>query len=106
MLLRFVCLICHQLCVPDEPAEGVPGAITVAFRLPSGGRLSRRFDSSGTVASMQAFVLQQLVARGEARQHQRVVLSMQFPTKVLDTADSQIDAAGVHDRSMLSVQLA
>jgi hypothetical protein len=55
---------------------------------------------------MQAFVLQQLVARGEARQHQRVVLSMQFPTKVLDTADSQIDAAGVHDRSMLSVQLA
>eukprot|EP00775_Hariotina_reticulata_P008212 gene8212-8404_t len=72
----------------------------------AGARLSRRFDSSGAVAGMQAYVLQQLEARGEAHQQQRVVLSMQFPTKVLDMEDLQIDAAGVKDRSMLSVQLA
>jgi hypothetical protein len=89
--------------VPEEPAEGAEGVVTVAFRLPSGGRLSRRFSSSDNVAVLQAWVSQQLLQGGEMRQGQQVVLSTQFPKKQLQP-EQELSAAGVEDRSMLSVQ--
>jgi ataxin-3 len=94
--------------VPEEPAEGVDGAVTVAFRLPSGGRLSRRFSSRDSVAVLQAWVAQQLLQGGTTthrmRQGQKVVLSTQFPKKQLQP-EQELSAAGVEDRSMLSVQI-
>jgi hypothetical protein len=90
--------------VPEEPAEGADGAVAVAFRLPSGGRLSRRFSSSDSVAVLQAWVAQQLLQGGEMRQGQKVVLSTQFPKKQLQP-DQELSAAGLEDRSMLSLQI-
>ncbi|KAF6259414.1 ataxin-3 [Scenedesmus sp. NREL 46B-D3] len=90
--------------IPEEPAEGAEGGFTIAFRLPSGGRLSRRFNSSDCVAVLQAWVAQQLLQGGEMRQGQAVVLSTQFPKKQLQ-AEQELCAAGVEDRSMLSVQI-
>jgi hypothetical protein len=94
--------------VPEEPAEGADGAVTVAFRLPSGGRLSRRFSSRDSVAVLQAWVAQQLLQGGATtqrmRQGQKVVLTTQFPKKQLQP-EQELSAAGVEDRSMLSVQI-
>lgn len=91
--------------VPEEPTEGADGAITVAFRLPSGARLSRRFSTTDTVAVAQAYLVQHLISSGEMRQGQRVQLSTQFPKKILDQGEAELAAAGVEDRSMLSVQI-
>lgn len=89
--------------VPEEPAEGAEGILTVAFRLPSGSRLSRRFHKADSVAVLAAYTTQQMSASGELAARQRVMLSTQFPRKVLEDADQQIDAAGVQDRSILTV---
>jgi hypothetical protein len=90
--------------VPGEPEEGADGVVTVAFRLPSGGRLSRRFSSKDSVVVLQAWVAQQLLQGGEMKKGQGVVLSTQFPKKQL-LPDQELCAAGVEDRSMLSVQI-
>jgi hypothetical protein len=42
-------------------------------------------------------------ASGELAARQRVMLSTQFPKKLLEDAEQQIDAAGVEDRSILTV---
>lgn len=89
--------------MPEEPAEGAEGILTVAFRLPSGSRLSRRFHKADSVAVLAAYTTQQMSASGELAARQRVMLSTQFPRKVLEDADQQIDAAGVQDRSILTV---
>jgi hypothetical protein len=39
--------------VPPEPPEGAAGSCRVAFRLPDGSRLQRRFNSTDTVAALQ-----------------------------------------------------
>jgi hypothetical protein len=90
--------------VPEEPAEGVEGVVTVAFRLPTGSRLSRRFSVKDSVAVLQAWVAQQLLQGGEMKKGQRVTLSTQFPKKQLQP-EEELYAAGVEDRSMLSVQI-
>jgi FAS-associated factor 2 len=89
--------------VPEEPAEGAEGVLTVAFRLPSGLRLSRRFSKADSVAVLAAYVGQQMQASGEVTARQRVVLSTQFPKKVLQEVEQQLDAAGIEDRSILTV---
>lgn len=89
--------------VPAEPAEGAEGVLTVAFRLPSGSRLSRRFNKADSVAVAAAYVAQQMAASGELAAGKRVVLSTQFPKKVLQDVEQQLDAAGIEDRSILTV---
>jgi hypothetical protein len=39
--------------LPPEPAEGAAGSCRVAFRLPDGSRVQRRFNASDTVAALQ-----------------------------------------------------
>lgn len=89
--------------VPEEAPEDAEGVITVAFRLPSGARLSRRFLKTDIVAMLQAYVLQQLLASGELKPGQKVQLATQFPKNVLNDVQQSLEAAGVEDRSMLSV---
>jgi hypothetical protein len=89
--------------IPEEPAEGSEGVLTVAFRLPSGSRLSRRFSTSDSVAVMAAYAVQQMAANGELPKGKRVVLSTQFPKKILEDGEQQLEAAGVEDRSILTV---
>ncbi|KAF8068390.1 Ataxin-3-like protein [Scenedesmus sp. PABB004] len=91
--------------VPDEPDEGAEGAVSLAFRLPSGDRLSRRFRRGETVAVAAAWVCRELVASGQARPGQRVELSTSFPKRALPPGD-ELGAAGVEDRSVLGVALA
>jgi FAS-associated factor 2 len=91
--------------VPEEPAEGADGVLTIAFRLPSGSRLSRRFHKADSVAVLAAYTTQQMSASGELAARQRVVLSTQFPKKVLEDAEQLLDAAGVEDRSILTVSV-
>lgn len=89
--------------IPEEPAEGSEGVLTVAFRLPSGSRLSRRFSASDSVGVTAAYAAQQMAANGELPKGKRVVLSTQFPKKVLEDGEQQLEAAGVEDRSILTV---
>lgn len=91
--------------VPEEPAEGSEGVLTVAFRLPSGARLSRRFSSGDSVAVLASYVAQQLLASGDLGARQRVVLSTQFPRKELQALEQQLAAAGIEDRSILTVSV-
>lgn len=89
--------------VPEEPAEGTEGVLTVAFRLPSGSRLSRRFSKADSVAVLAAYVEQQMRASGELAGTRGVVLSTQFPKKALQELDQSLEAAGIEDRSILTV---
>lgn len=91
--------------VPEEPAEGADGVLTLAFRLPSGARLSRRFSKADSVAVVQSYVMQMLSSSGELKPRQQVHLSTQFPTKILDQVDQSLEAASLEDRSMLSVAI-
>jgi hypothetical protein len=43
--------------VPPEPADGEPGAIRVALRLPGGSRLMRRFRGSDPVRCLHDYAL-------------------------------------------------
>ncbi|WIA31804.1 hypothetical protein OEZ86_002672 [Tetradesmus obliquus] len=43
--------------LPPEPAEGAAGSCRVAFRLPDGARVQRRFNTTDTVAALQAYVI-------------------------------------------------
>ncbi len=68
--------ICRPSQVPDEPTAG-EGIVQVAFRLPSGQRVARRFCvSDHTVGMMQAFVSGEMQGR-------KVTLSTSFPNKVM-----------------------
>eukprot|EP00879_Flechtneria_rotunda_P011637 GHRR01012156.1.p1 GENE.GHRR01012156.1~~GHRR01012156.1.p1 ORF type:complete len:518 (+),score=186.72 GHRR01012156.1:322-1875(+) len=91
--------------VPDEPADGAEGSVTVAFRLPTGARLSRRFSKADTLGALQAFVAHELQQSGQMRPGQQVQLFSQFPRQLLDQDESELAAAGIEDRSMLSVQI-
>ncbi|KAF6256723.1 hypothetical protein COO60DRAFT_1702203 [Scenedesmus sp. NREL 46B-D3] len=43
--------------LPLEPAEGAAGSCRVAFRLPDGSRVQRRFSTTDTVAALQDYVV-------------------------------------------------
>uniref|UniRef100_A0A383VHQ7 UBX domain-containing protein n=1 Tax=Tetradesmus obliquus TaxID=3088 RepID=A0A383VHQ7_TETOB len=43
--------------LPPEPAEGAAGSCRVAFRLPDGTRVQRRFNTTDTVAALQDYVI-------------------------------------------------
>lgn len=86
--------------VPAEPAPGAPGALEVALRLPTGGRLVRRFDGSATVGGVLAFVGSQGV------DVQGMVLATAFPRATLDDRSRTLAALGVADKSVLSVERA
>lgn len=90
--------------VPDEPEEGSEGALTVGFRLPSGGRLLRRFHKADTVSALAAFVAHHLATQGELGARQHVELSTQFPAKIFShDMQDRLEAVGIEDRSMLNV---
>ncbi|KAG2423851.1 hypothetical protein HXX76_015011 [Chlamydomonas incerta] len=80
-----------------EPEEGAEGAIELAFRLPSGGRCSRRFLTSQPAACVAAYLAPQLgVPPG------RVVVATQFPRKELQLgADTPLSDLGLTHRTML-----
>lgn len=42
--------------LPDEPAAGEPGTLTIAARLPDGSRASRRFRGADPAAAVGAWV--------------------------------------------------
>ncbi|KAG2441276.1 hypothetical protein HYH02_010117 [Chlamydomonas schloesseri] len=83
--------------LPPEPEEGAEGAIELAFRLPSGGRVSRRFLASQPAACLATYLAQQLgVAPG------RVAVATQFPRKELTLgADTPLSELGLTHRTML-----
>lgn len=64
-----------QVVVGDEP-EPSDEVVQVAFRMPSGERVLRRFRLHDTVQLLHAFVQQQLQTK------QQVQLALQFPRKV------------------------
>jgi hypothetical protein len=90
--------------VPPEPAEGAAGALVLAFRLPDGARLSRRFLQSDSVAAAVSYVAQQMRASGALSEQQSVALATQFPSRVLQDADATLLDVGVQDRDILVVQ--
>ena len=50
--------------VPREPSSDEEGVLTVRFRLPDGGAVTRRFASDVTVAQVRAFVHHEAGVRG------------------------------------------
>jgi hypothetical protein len=84
--------------VPEEPPESAEGCLAVALRLPDGQRVSRRFLAAATVGQLAAYAAQQAGGR-------RVAVAAQFPKRTLSDMDATLAAAGVEDRSMLTVTL-
>jgi hypothetical protein len=89
--------------VPEEPAEGAADALLLAFRLPSGARLSRRFARSHSIAQVAAFVARHMRESGELGAGGRVQLATQFPKVTLSDGDAVLSEAGVQDKDILTV---
>jgi ataxin-3 len=85
--------------VPDEPAAGDPAAVTLAVRVPSGRRLSRRFRDVDAVAAVAAFV-----AAETGVDMSRHALVAAFPRRPLSDLGRTLKDAGVKDKEALSVE--
>jgi ataxin-3 len=85
--------------VPDEPAVGDPAAVTLAVRVPSGRRVSRRFRDVDAVAAVAAYV-----AAETGVDMSRHVLVAAFPRRPLSDLRCALKDAGVKDKEALSVE--
>jgi hypothetical protein len=84
--------------IPNEPETGAPGALTVGLRLADGSVVTRRWRGTDTVGELRAFAAAQLGGGSSS-----VQLATQFPRRVLADDAAGLAAAGVEDRSVLTV---
>jgi ataxin-3 len=84
--------------VPEEPAADAAGVVTLAFRLPSGGRVTRRFVQSDTLDHL-AHVLRRVA--GVAMDKHR--LAHGYPPTVLEPGSKTLAEAGLVDKSVINV---
>jgi hypothetical protein len=90
------------VAIPDEPEEGMAGALTVGLRLRDGKVVTRRWRATDTVAQLRAFAALQL-GGGGGGSGGGVLLATSFPRRVLGEDGAALAAAGVEDRSVLTV---
>lgn len=83
--------------VPEEPGEHE--GIALAFRVPGGGRLQRRFRATDAVGSAEAWLA------GEAGiDFNRHSLTVAFPRRRLTDPGATLGECGVGDKTALSVE--
>lgn len=93
----------EKVQVPDEPEEGLAGVLMVGLRLRDGRVVTRRWRATDTVDQLRAFASLQLNGGGGGG---GVVLSTQFPRRVLEGGAVALADAGVEDRSVVTVSAA
>ena len=83
--------------VPEEPGEHE--GIALAFRIPGGGRLQRRFRATDAVGAAEAWLA------GEAGiDFARHSLTVAFPRRRLTDRGATLGECGVGDKTALSVE--
>lgn len=87
------------ILVPDEPGAGEPGTVMLAFRVPSGARLQRRFRDGDSIGGVVAYV-----ATVSGIDMSRHVLTTAFPRRQLRELGMTLKDAGVKDKEALSVE--
>jgi hypothetical protein len=81
-----------------EPDVG-DGIVSLAFRLPDGDRITRRFDCKSSIADVEGWLefAKHLDMRGNC-------LALAFPPRALTDASASIRDAGITDREVLAVR--
>ena len=84
--------------IEDEPDVG-EGVVSLAFRLPSGNRMTRRFVDSATVSDLERFI------KAKTRLDVTVnCLAVAFPPRALSDASMSLAEAGIADKDVLTVR--
>lgn len=84
--------------IEDEPDVG-EGVVSLAFRLPSGDRMTRRFVDSATVSDLERFI------KAKTRLDVTVnCLAVAFPPRALSDASMSLAEAGIADKDVLTVR--
>uniref|UniRef100_A0A0K8TN65 Putative regulator of the ubiquitin pathway n=1 Tax=Tabanus bromius TaxID=304241 RepID=A0A0K8TN65_TABBR len=87
--------------VPSEPSQDSPDSISVVFKLPSGERIERRFQSSSSLEDVYNYVF------CHPSSPDTFEITTNFPKRVLNTKDSQssmtLKEAGLKNREVLFV---
>lgn len=84
--------------VPDEPASDAAGALTLAFRLPGGSRLTRRFLASDSLATVAATL--QSVAGVDMATHR---MTHGHPPAALDDLALTLEGVQLPDRTVVTI---
>lgn len=97
--------------LPDEPSADTPGAVNIAFRLPDGSRVMRRFLSSHSVWTLFSFIdgYEKLHAAGSrlAVEPGTYRFLAQHPRRVIEIGDDRtIEQVGLtHKQEALMIDL-
>jgi ataxin-3 len=84
--------------VPDEPAGDAAGALTLAFRLPGGSRLTRRFLASESLAAVAATL--QSVSGVDMASHR---MTHGHPPATLDDLALTLEEVQLPDRTVVNI---
>ncbi|PRP77108.1 hypothetical protein PROFUN_12963 [Planoprotostelium fungivorum] len=79
----------------EEPPRG-PTATEVAFKLPDGSRITRRFQSTDTLQMLFVFL--------ETKGFTKPIIRSSFPPKILEENRQTLSEAGLHPNASLIVQ--
>lgn len=89
-----------------EPAEGSPDLVDLAFRMPDGSRVSRKFDRTATVSQLRDFVDHSGLTAHASWEVGKCDISTTFPKTVLtETPQQSLADAGLAGRALLNVDL-
>lgn len=84
--------------IEEEPDVGL-GVLSLAFRLPNGERVVRRFKSSACVGDVERFI-ESLSAQIDMGKN---CLAVAFPPRTLNEASASLLEAGVSDKDTLTI---
>jgi ataxin-3 len=82
----------------EEPDAG-DGIVSLAFRLPDGDRIARRFACASSIADVEKWL--EVAKRLDMRSN---CLALAFPPRALADASTSIRDAGITDREVLAVR--
>ncbi len=89
-----------KLQLPDEPEEGAVSVINIAFKLPSGSRIKRRFHDSSPVALLFTYID---ASQSELPAESYELISS-FPRATLDDPEKTLQDYGLTKNALLLVQ--
>ena len=89
-----------KMQLPEEPEDGSPSVINIAFKLPSGERIKRRFLDTSKVSTLFTFVD---ASQSELPPDSYELISS-FPRSTLDDPEKTILDYGLTKSALLLVQ--
>lgn len=95
-----------QSLIRPEPEAGTPGAVTLRFVLPTGVKMTRRFEADQTVAAIRAHLRIHFVEHPEPAFSANIGLSTHFPKQTFTEREDHwtLVEAGLAPQAVLMVQ--